>query len=105
MRQVVERRLHELELEQSSKGLAAWSDWIAKHPNLLEPPVKDFIKPFPGHIPMIPSAKLAITEVYHDVWCEAVLNRPLRKDQISQATTTLASQTSTLSAMEKLAFL
>ena len=70
MRQVVEYRLHELEEEEHVKGLKAWSEYIEKHKPNLEPDVKDFIKPLSKHIPMIPSSKLAIDDVNHDIWCE-----------------------------------
>ena len=70
MRQVVERRLHDLKEEEQVKGLKAWSEYIEKHKPDPEPNVKDFIKPLSKHIIMIPSSKFAIAEVYHDVWCE-----------------------------------
>ena len=77
MSQVVERRLHELEEEEQVKGLKAWSEYIKKYKPDPKPDVKDFIKPLSKHIPMIPSSKLAIAEVYHDVWCERFLKGPI----------------------------
>ena len=62
--------------------LKAWSEYIEKHKRAPEPDVKDFIKPLLKHIPMIPSSKLAIAEVYHDVWCERVLKGPI-SDRLS----------------------
>ena len=91
MRQVVERRLHELEEEEQVKGLKAWSEYIEKHKPDLEPDVKDFIKLLSKHIPMIPSSKLAIAEVYHNVWCERLLKGPIsdRPSVTGQHTTCL----------------
>ena len=77
MRQVIECRLHELEEEEQVKGLKAWSEYIEKHKLDPEPDVKDFIKPLSKHIPMIPSSKLAIAEVYHDVRYEQLLKGPI----------------------------
>ena len=77
MRQVVERRLHELEEEEQVKGLKAWSEYIEKHKPDPEPDVKDFIKPLSKNIPMIPSSKLTIAEVYHDIWRELLLKGPI----------------------------
>ena len=77
MRQVVERHRHELEEEEYVKGLKAWSVYIEKHKPDPEPDVKDFIKPLSKHIPMIPSSKLPIVEVYHDVWWKWVFKGPI----------------------------
>ena len=45
MRQVVERRLHELEEEEEQvKGFKAWSEYIEKHKPDPDPDIKDFIK-------------------------------------------------------------
>ena len=77
MRQVIKRRLQKLKEEQETKGLKDWSKYIEKHHLNLEPDVKEFIKPLPKSIPMIPLSKLAISDVYHDVWYERVLKGPL----------------------------
>ena len=74
---MVESHLHELEEEEQVKGLKAWSEYIEKHQPDLKLDVKDFIKPLSKHIPMIPSSKLVIAKVYHNVWCEQVLKGPL----------------------------
>ena len=74
---MVERQLHELEEEEQVKGLKAWSEYIEKHKLDPEPDVKDFIKPLSKQIPLIPSSKLAIAEVYHDVWSERLLKEPI----------------------------
>ena len=79
MRQVVERRLRELEEEEQVKGLKAWFEYIEKHKLDPKLDIKDFIKPLSKHIPMIPSSKLAIAEVYHDVWCERLLKGPINE--------------------------